>query len=211
MLTPGAVSRAEGTTMRAPWLLALALGIGCGGQAPAEPAPPAPEAPPAAAAPGADEHVHPTPSAAAPPLELPAVPAGARVLFVAPKDGEKIVGPLENGKVTVALKMGAEGITVQPAGPVAAGSGHHHVLIDVEPVAKGTVVPKDEQHVHFGQGQTEATLALAPGPHTLQLQFADGIHRSYGPELSAKIAISVGAAGSVDALPVGEPPKPTLP
>lgn len=198
--------------MRTRWL-ALGVLVGCGGQAaPAEPTPAA-EAPPAAAAPTAtaEAHAHPAPSAEAPPVELPAVPAGARVFFAAPKDGESIVGALENGKVSVSVKMGAESITVQPAGAVVAGSGHHHVLIDAEPVAKGTVVPKDEQHVHFGQGQTEATLALAPGAHTLQLQLADGIHRSYGPELSAKVSVTVAAAGSVSAAPPAEPAKPAKP
>jgi hypothetical protein len=197
--------------MNARWLVGLGLLLGCGEQAaPSEPAPPA-EVPAAPAQPAAEEHAHPAPSADAPALELPAVPAGARVFFVAPEDGAKIVGALENGKVSVSVKMGAESIAVQPAGPVVAGTGHHHVLIDVEPVAAGTVVPADEQHVHFGKAQTEATLALAPGAHTLQLQLADGIHRSYGPELSAKIGITVSAAGSVDAQPQGEPAKPTAP
>jgi hypothetical protein len=201
--------------MRTRWLI-LGLLFGCGGQAaPAEPEPAA-EAPPTAAAPTpAEDHVHPAPSAEAPPLEQPAVPAGARVFFAAPKDGETIAGMLENGKVSVNVKMGAENINVQPAGAVVAGSGHHHVLIDAEPVAAGTVVPKDEQHMHFGQGQTEATLTLAPGEHTLQLQLADGIHRSYGPALSAKILVKVAAAGSVSApppsAPAAPPVKPTLP
>ena len=191
--------------------LALGFVVGCGGQsAPAEPAPAA-EAPPAVPEPApaaADQHAHPAPAADAPAMELPAVPPGARVMFVAPKDGEQIVGALENGKVTVSVTMGAEKITVQPAGAVVAGTGHHHVLIDAEPVPKASVVPKDEQHLHFGQGQTEAKLMLAPGPHTLQLQLADGIHRSYGPELSAKISVTVAAAGSVAAAPPGPGPKP---
>ena len=201
--------------MRTRWLT-LGLLLGCGGQAaPAEPEPaPAAEALPVAptpAAQAAEDHAHPMPSAEAPPLEQPAVPAGARVFFVAPKDGETIAGMLENGKVSVSVKMGAENIKVQPAGAVVAGTGHHHVLIDAEPVAAGTVVPKDEQHMHFGQGQTEATLTLAPGEHTLQLQLADGIHRSYGPALSAKILVKVAAAGSVSAAPPAAPVAPAAP
>jgi len=196
---------------RSRWLV-VGLMVGCGGQAaPAEPVP-APEAPPAAEAPAAAaEHVHPAPAPEAPPVEQPAVPAGARVFFVAPKDGETVTGALENGKVSVSVKMGAENITVQPAGEVVAGTGHHHVLIDAEPVEKGAVVPKDEQHMHFGKGQTEATLSLAPGQHTLQLQLADGLHRSYGPELAAKISVKVAAAGSVNAAPAAEPAKPVAP
>ena len=165
-------------------------------EAPAEPAPPAAPAPaPAAPAAAHDQH---DPAAAAA-VELPPVPAGARVFFTAPIDGMKIVGPLENGKVAVPIKMGAEGIVIKPAGPVEAGSGHHHVLIDTAGIAPGTVVPKDEQHVHFGQGQTEASLQLAPGQHSLTLQLADGIHRSYGPALAATIKLEVAAEGSVAA------------
>ena len=184
--------------MRAqPLGLALLITLGCGGQAePEQPAEPAPAPPPAAEAPA--EHAHPAPPPDAP---MPAAPPNARVFFVAPRDGEQIVGKLENGKVAVSVKMGAENIAVQPAGEVAAGSGHHHVLVDAEPVAQGTVVPKDEQHLHFGQAQTEATLALSPGPHVLQLQLADGVHRSYGPQLSAKITVTVAAEGSVQAAP----------
>ena len=175
---------------------------------PGAPEPPAaeaptavPAAPPAAPAAAPTGHEgHPT-AEAAQALPLPAVPAGAKVSFLAPKDGEKIAGPLENGKVAVKVQMGAEGIAVKPAGPVEAGSGHHHVLIDAEPLAAGTVVPKDETHLHFGQGQTEASVAVAPGEHTLTLQLADGIHRSYGPQLAASIKVNVVPAGSVGAAP----------
>jgi hypothetical protein len=171
----------------------------------------APAAPPAAApAPAAahEDHAHPTAEAAAA-IALPAVPAGAKVSFVAPRDGEKITGPLENGKVSVKVQMGAEGIAIKPAGPVEAGSGHHHILIDADPLPAGTVVPKDETHLHFGQGQTEANLPLSIGEHTLTMQLADGIHRSYGPALASTIKINVTGAGTVGANPtLGSPIKP---
>jgi hypothetical protein len=156
----------------------------------------------------------PAPSAAPPPppvVELPAVPAGAKVFFVAPADGAKIEGPLENGKISVHVQMGAENIAVKPAGAVEAGSGHHHILIDPAPsIPTGTPVPKDEQHLHFGQGQTEATLALEPGEHTLMLQFADGLHRSYGEALQSSIKVTTIAAGSVQAAGV-QPAVPSAP
>ncbi|HMI90198.1 MAG TPA: DUF4399 domain-containing protein [Polyangiales bacterium] len=156
----------------------------------------------------AEDHVHPTAEVAAA-IALPAVPAGAKVSFVAPRDGEKITGPLENGKVSVKVQMGAEGIAIKPAGAVETGSGHHHILIDAEPIAPGTVVPKDDTHLHFGQGQTEANVALAIGEHTLTMQLADGIHRSYGPALSSTIKINVTGAGTVGAIPtLGSPIKP---
>ena len=178
-------------------LLWAALPSGCSPEAaPAD----APTEPPAAAAP--DE----APPADAPPADAPlatvTAPEGASVRFVAPADGAVVKGPAVDGKVEVAVQMGAEGIAVKAAGPVEAGSGHHHILVDVEGVAAGQVVPKSDQHLHFGQGQTEAKLALAPGPHTLRLQFADGIHRSYGPALGTQIAITVEAEGAAPTPPV---------
>jgi hypothetical protein len=156
-----------------------------------------PPAAPPAAAPAAD-HAHAAPSADS--AELLPVPAGAKIGFVSPSAGEQVVGPLENGKVAVLVQMSAEGIAVKPAGPVEAGSGHHHILIDVpDAIPAGSVVPSDDQHLHFGQGQTEATVALAPGAHKLTLQFADGMHRSYGPSLAATIEITVAGAGTVGA------------
>jgi len=175
--------------------------------APAAPAAPAPVAPAAPAAAAHEGHAHPTAEAAAA-FPLPPVPAGAKVSFLAPRDGEKVTGPLENGKVSVKVQMGAEGIAIKPAGPVEAGSGHHHILIGGEAMPAGVVVPKDDTHLHFGQGQTEANIALAPGEHTLTMQLADGIHRSYGPQLAASVKIKVAAAGSVGAEPtLGSPVK----
>jgi hypothetical protein len=164
------------------------------GQKPAEPSEPAaPAAPePAPAAPAAE----PTPP---PVIALPAIPEGAKVMFIEPADGAKVQGTLEGGKIAVNVKMGAEGIAVKPAGAVEAGSGHHHIIVDAEPDPEGKVVAKDEQHLHFGQGQTEAKLMLSPGDHTLQLQFADGIHRSYGPKLSSTIKINVAETSTATA------------
>ena len=148
-----------------------------------------PSAPAEPAAPAHAEHAH----AAPPSVELPPVPAGAKVSFAEPADGAQVSGAATDGKVAVPVKMAAEGITVEPAGEVKAGSGHHHILIGGEPMAAGSVVPKDEKNLHFGGGQTETTLQLEPGEHTLVMQFADGIHRSYGPALSAAIKITVKA------------------
>lgn len=159
----------------------LALLLACG-EKPAEP-------PPAEPAPAEPAKPAEPPPPAIP--ELPAVPAGAKVTFIEPSDGAKLEGPLVDGKVKVTVKMGAENIAVKPAGTIEAGTGHHHLLVDVEPGAKGEVVGADEQHIHFGKGQTETELALTPGEHTLRLQFADGIHRSYGSELTATSKITV--------------------
>jgi hypothetical protein len=116
---------------------------------------------------------------------LPAVPAGARVYFKNLKDGQTVTSPLK-------LEFGVEGIALDSAGKVLAGSGHHHLLIDAgDSIPSGQVVPKDSTHVHFGKAQSEYTVILPPGKHTLALQYADGAHRSYGSQLSAAITVIV--------------------
>lgn len=131
--------------------------------------------------------------AAPAPLSKVEAPPGARVFFVEPKDGAEIKGPLAEGKVKVPVKMGAEKIEVKPAGELVQGTGHHHIIVDGDGIALAGVVPKDETHIHFGKGQTETELELAPGEHKLTLQFADGMHMSYGPQLSATITVKVAA------------------
>ena len=112
------------------------------------------------------------------------IPEGAKVFFVEPADGATVKSPL-------LVKMGVEGMTVQPAGEIVDGTGHHHIIIDADAVATGMVVPADDQHKHFGKGQTETELLLPTGEHTLRLQFANGIHQSYGEQLSATIKVIV--------------------
>jgi len=112
------------------------------------------------------------------------VPEGAHVHFANLTDGETVTSPL-------LVKFGIEGMEVLPAGEVVKGTGHHHIIIDDAATGAGTVVPADDTHIHFGGGQTETELTLAPGTHTLTLQFANGIHQSFGPQMSATITVIV--------------------
>ncbi len=80
---------------------------------------------------------------------------------------------------------------VAPAGEMKPGTGHHHILINTPPIAENHVIPADDQHKHFGKGQTETELSLPPGVHTLSLQFADGAHRSYGEAYRQTIRVTV--------------------
>jgi len=107
-----------------------------------------------------------------------------KVFFSEPKDGAVINGPVK-------VVMGMEGMEIKPAGEVVEGTGHHHILINKDFMPPGQVIPTDDDHRHFGKGQTEAVLDLPPGDYKLTLQFADGLHRSYGKELAAKINIKV--------------------
>lgn len=117
--------------------------------------------------------------------ELPAVPEGAKVYFRDLKNNQTVSSPLK-------VKMGVDKMKVDTTGPVVAGSGHFHVFIDAEDsVPTGTIVPKDSTHLHYGKAQTEADVPLTPGKHKLTLQFADGLHRSYGGRLATTINVNV--------------------
>jgi hypothetical protein len=107
-----------------------------------------------------------------------------KVFFLEPKNGAEIKGPVK-------VVMVVEGMKVKPAGEVVEGTGHHHILINTDFIPPGQVIPTDDTHRHFGKGDTEAVLDLPPGDYKLTLQFADGLHRSYGKELSATINIKV--------------------
>ncbi|WP_458526277.1 DUF4399 domain-containing protein [Onishia taeanensis] len=115
-----------------------------------------------------------------------AVPAMAMegVGFASPEDGAEVSNPIQ-------VEMELMGMHVQPAGTIEEGTGHHHLIIDAGPVAKGKVIPADDAHLHFGGGQTSHELSLPAGEHTLTLQFADGEHRSYGPDWSSSITVKV--------------------
>lgn len=125
-----------------------------------------------------------TMEATAPP-EMEAAPAGAKVFFKNLKNGETVISPLK-------VEMDVSGIALDTAGSMMANTGHHHLLIDAgDSVAMGTVIPKDSTHLHFGKAQTETTVTLTPGKHKLTLQLADGLHRSYGSQLSATVTVNV--------------------
>lgn len=115
---------------------------------------------------------------------VPAIPDGAKVYFKNLKDGQTVTSPFK-------VEMGADNIAVDTIGAIKQASGHHHILIGIDSIPAGTVVPKDSTHIHFGNAQKEAELSLAPGKHKISLQFADGIHRSYGSKLSATITVNV--------------------
>jgi hypothetical protein len=113
-------------------------------------------------------------------------PAGAEVYIIAPKDGAKVHAP-------VLVQFGLKGMGIAPAGVKFDNTGHHHLLIDTDPPADlSAPLPATDKIVHFGKGQTETSLNLAPGKHTLQLLLADQSHIPHNPPvLSRKISITV--------------------
>jgi hypothetical protein len=132
--------------------------------------------PPPAAATGAESA-----AAVETPAALPrsASPEGARVFFISPSNGETVSNP-----ITVAF--GIEAMTVVPAGDDTAHSGHHHLLIDTGLPDPGLPIPKDDNHVHFGDGSTETEITLEPGEHTLRLMLGDHLHIPHDPPVTSE-------------------------
>lgn len=153
----------------------LAVGLtACGGKPPTPPEAPQPAA--AATAPAA------TPAA----MPRMASPAGARISITSPANGEKVKSP-------VTVKFAIEGMTLAPAGSNEPNTGHHHLLVDAAlPDDMSKPIPKDDRHLHFGKGQTEAQIELPPGQHTLQLLLGDGNHVPHDPPVfSGQVLITV--------------------
>jgi hypothetical protein len=114
-------------------------------------------------------------------------PAGAEVYIISPKDGAIVHSP-------VLVQFGLKKVMgVAPAGVKFDNTGHHHLLIDTDPPAdQSAPLPATDKIVHFGKGQTETTVDLSPGKHTLQLVFADANHIPHSPPvISKKITITV--------------------
>ena len=104
--------------------------------------------------------------------------------FVELKDGDIVTSPFK-------VKFAVAGMSVAPAGDTTLNTGHHHLLINSEGIASGQVVPADERHIHFGKGQTETLVTLPSGQYTLTLQFANGLHQSYGEMMRKSIHVIV--------------------
>src|SRR5262245_48791269 len=114
-----------------------------------------------------------------------ASPAGARAYFINLKNGQHVKSP-------VLIQFGLSGMGVAPAGSTNMNTGHHHLIIDADTPPAGMPIPMDEKHRHFGGGQTEVSVQLTPGNHSLQMVLADGAHIPHNPPVvSEKIAVTV--------------------
>ena len=112
--------------------------------------------------------------------------AETELYFISPQNGDTVSSEFK-------LQFGLRGMGVAPAGVAVDNTGHHHLLIDMEalpPMDKP--LPSSDQLRHFGGGQTETSLSLAPGEHTLQLVLGDHSHVPIDPPVvSKKITITV--------------------
>ncbi|MEL6467828.1 MAG: DUF4399 domain-containing protein [Pseudomonadota bacterium] len=113
---------------------------------------------------------------------------GAYVYFIDLEDGATVTSP-------VLVRMGVSGMGVAPAGTEREGTGHHHILLNRPANGEGEDgeeewlygIPADDNHIHYGGGQTEATLELPAGTHTLQLVFGDMNHVPFGPQMASDV------------------------
>ena len=118
-------------------------------------------------------------------LERTPAPEGGEVYIISPEDGATLESP-------VTVLFGLKGMGVAPAGVDKEGTGHHHLIVDapLPPMDQG--IPADENYIHFGGGQTQATVELEPGEHTLQLIVGDLNHYPHEPAIvSEQITVTV--------------------
>ncbi len=113
--------------------------------------------------------------------DLPVTPApeGAKVMIISPKDGDVV-------STEFVVQFGVSGMGVAPAGTDNPKTGHHHLLVDqasLPPEGK----PMGNPPMHFGGGQTQTTLTLEPGKHTLQLIMGDMLHIPHNPPIVSEL------------------------
>ncbi|MEM9118050.1 MAG: DUF4399 domain-containing protein [Cyanobacteria bacterium P01_F01_bin.56] len=113
-------------------------------------------------------------------------PDNAEVYLITPQDGDILTSPF-------AVKFGLKAMGVAPAGIDKSGTGHHHLFVDLANLPDfDESLPATEHIKHFGGGQTETTLALPPGEHTLQLLLANYVHVPHDPPvLSEPVTVTV--------------------
>lgn len=115
----------------------------------------------------------------------PAAKPAPEIYLRVPKDGATV-------PTTFPVEFGLRNFGVAPAGVSLANTGHFHILINTDAPPVGTIIPTDSLHRHFGAGQIETTLTLAPGTYTLRAVLGDFEHKVISRELvSAPVRITV--------------------
>ena len=119
-------------------------------------------------------------------VEKSSSPDKAMLYIISPQDGDTVSSPVK-------VIFGLNGMGVAPAGIKMKNTGHHHLLIDLAQLPDLNLpIPSDDHHRHFGKGQTEASIELEKGEHTLQLILGDHMHVPHEPPIiSKKIRIKV--------------------
>lgn len=115
-------------------------------------------------------------------------PENASVYFIGLEDGDTVSSP-------VTVVFGLEGMGVAPAGTEKENTGHHHLLLNRPPIGEGEEgaeeleygLPADDNHIHFGGGQTQTTIDLPAGTHTMQLVLGDLNHIPHSPPVASEV------------------------
>jgi hypothetical protein len=103
--------------------------------------------------------------------------AGAKVMFIEPKNGAIVSSPVH-------MKFGSSGTTISPVPPgdvkeARPGMTHYHVGVGVSCLPAGkNIVKGSPSWVHFGDGKDEIDMQLTPGRHRLALQLGDDLHNT---------------------------------
>ena len=151
-------------------LLSTTLAVAACSQKSADQA--APAAAPATPPPAASVAAPAAPAVSAIPRQK--APDGTAVSFVGIKAGDTVSSPFKVGFAVTGAKLA-------PAGTTDAGTGHFHLIIDSALPPQDAPLPANANVKHYGKAQTEDTLTLPPGQHTLQIEFADGLHVPFDP------------------------------
>ena len=116
-------------------------------------------------------------------------PENAYLYIGWPNDGEVI---RNGGNRPFRVWFGLRHMGVAPADVDVPNTGHHHLLINTEPPPLDEPIPADENHLHFGRGQTQTNITLPRGTHTLQLIMGDHAHVPHNPPvMSRKVTVTI--------------------
>jgi hypothetical protein len=107
-------------------------------------------------------------------------PEGAEVYIISPENGATVTSPVQ-------VVFGLKGMGVAPAGVDSEHTGHHHLIIDAPLPDLNLPIPADDNYKHFGKGQTETTIELEPGKHTLQLLMGNFIHVPHADAVASEV------------------------
>ncbi len=103
-----------------------------------------------------------------------------------PADGARV------GPDSVRVTLTAAGVEIVPAGTGGDGTGHHHLLLNVDPPAQGQPVPTRAGYTHLGKAQTEHWLTeLEPGEYRLIALLGDASHFPHDPPIADTVTFTV--------------------
>lgn len=110
--------------------------------------------------------------------ETPSVP-GTKVYFINIKDGQTVKNPF-----LIRLGLTSE-MGIAPALADWPDTGHHHIIIDAPVPNENKAISKNQIHLH--KGQTEITLNLKKGKHTMQAVLGDYSHIPHDPPVMSDV------------------------